>query len=172
LNQNRTWAYGVKAGGQCVALIIIALTGGAVFRYWNSSGYLDDPTMLAGIRDYHWAGFLPEVDAQEVEGILDDDNVILVDARPANDFDAGHLAEAINIEPKTDPAHISRRLSQQDRGKRIVVYCQFDGCGYSALVARRLHEAGFHNLSLFPGGWAEWVEYTKKTSDDLVTSTR
>ena len=40
--------------------------------------------------------------------------------------------------------------------RTLVVYCEGGDCQASIGLARLLHDAGFHDIRVLAGGWAEW----------------
>jgi rhodanese-related sulfurtransferase len=47
-------------------------------------------------------------------------------------------------------------LNGIEKNKRIVVFCQSSGCGYSDEVAQFLKFNGYSNVVLYRGGYREW----------------
>ncbi len=59
-----------------------------------------------------------------------------------------------------DANDIERQKATVDIAKdaRIVMYCQSSACKYAEIVAIKLINDGYSNLSIYKGGWAEWKE--------------
>jgi rhodanese-related sulfurtransferase len=87
--------------------------------------------------------------------------VILVDARFPEDFDTEHLRNAINIPPILSLDECRGALDGVEQSKRILIYCQSNGCPYSEKVAKKLLALGFSNIVLFEDGWIGWQKYKK-----------
>jgi len=114
----------------------------------------------------------PDVIAQvaEVEVGLDDDGVVIVDARTADEYAEGHIPGAVNVNyplnalpepPKFwKPAGELKRL-YGDAGvtteKHVIPYCSTGV--RSAVTCFSLRLIGHENVSLFTGSWAEWTSY-------------
>jgi rhodanese-related sulfurtransferase len=97
------------------------------------------------------------VDLEEVEAMLLRRDVIVLDARPRDFYELGHLPGARCLsreELSKDFALLESQLRGVDR--ELLVYCSDAGCEDSAVVARALQTRGFTRLHLFPGGYAEW----------------
>ena len=45
------------------------------------------------------------------------------------------------------------------------MYCQSAGCKYAEIVAIKLIDDGFSNISIFKGGWVEWAAKNGKKED-------
>jgi len=79
------------------------------------------------------------------------DDVVLVDVRPAEEFDAGHIEGAVSI-PLDE---LDERLGELPVGSEVVAYCRGAFCAYAHEAVRRLHARGRAARRL-DGGWPEW----------------
>ena len=93
------------------------------------------------------------------------DNVIWVDARPAEEFDKDHIPEAILLNEDSWNELLPQFLQQWSPDKRTVVYCSAQSCNAAAEVARRLREEaqlkdeeGKNCVFVLEGGWEEWLK--------------
>lgn len=97
----------------------------------------------------------------EFEGISADElrvrlrcgGVVLLDVRPAVEYQAGHLPEAISI-PLDE---LERRLNELPPGKTIVAYCRGPYCVYADDALALLVERGWP-VARLEEGVAEWQE--------------
>src|SRR5437588_12101772 len=71
---------------------------------------------------------LQPIDAQELLHRLSDDQIILLDLRPAEQYAAGHLPQARSI-PVTE---LEARLAELPVDKEIVAYCRGPYCVFAA----------------------------------------
>lgn len=98
----------------------------------------------------------------QLSTMVNKDEAVVLDVRPADEFKAGHIAGAINISHAT----IADKLSELDKYKDSTTIVVVDQIGQHAGGAgRRLREAGFTVLRL-SGGISEW----KNNSLPLVKS--
>lgn len=65
--------------------------------------------------------------------------VVLVDVRPAREFDAGHLPGAVSLPLDA----LEARVRDLPRDRAIVAYCRGPFCTFSAEAVRRLRALGF-----------------------------
>lgn len=89
------------------------------------------------------------------------DNVLWVDARPAEEFDRDHVPNAISLNEERWSEGLSQFLATQwSPEKKIVVYCSAASCNLAEDVARRLRaEAKLPNeIRILKGGWEAWLE--------------
>jgi len=78
-------------------------------------------------------------------------DVVLVDVRPAEEFDAGHIDGAVSIPLD----QLDERLPELPAGSEIVAYCRGAFCAYAHEAVRRLRAEGRPARRL-EGGWPEW----------------
>jgi len=77
--------------------------------------------------------------------------VVLVDVRPAEEYEAGHIdgARSIPIDELQD------RLAELPADREIVAYCRGPFCAYAHEAVRRLQAEG-RKASRLEDGWPEW----------------
>jgi rhodanese-related sulfurtransferase len=88
-------------------------------------------------------------------------DVILVDVRPSEEFDAGHIdgARSIPIDELQD------RLAELPHDREVVAYCRGPFCAYAHEAVRRLRVAG-RDARRLEEGWPEWRLATQRSTDD------
>jgi DNA-binding transcriptional ArsR family regulator/rhodanese-related sulfurtransferase len=77
--------------------------------------------------------------------------VVILDTRPANEYEAGHIAGAISV-PVAD---LRRRLKELPREKEYVAYCRGPYCVYADQAVALLHAKGRRARRLLEG-FPEW----------------
>lgn len=78
--------------------------------------------------------------------------VVILDVRPREEFDAGHLPGAISM-PLDE---LGRRIRELPKGKEVVTYCRGPYCAYSHVAVRLLRKRGFRAARL-QDGLPEWA---------------
>ena len=139
----------------------VAALGLGLGQNWGlKSGMFHQGDVVAAIQRTHLTGFLPRVSLSDVRKIvsdrLSDGQVVLIDARPLNQFEAGHIPGAIILPATGFTATDIEQLP--DKQVPIVVYCSAPACGYDDEIAAFLVERGYLDVSLFPGGMREWAK--------------
>ena len=88
---------------------------------------------------------------------VDNKTALILDARPAEFFQRGHVPGALNL-ARDDFAQDYRRLAPTLKAntKPIIVYCSGGECHDSKLVANALLSLGSSDVSVYTGGWDEW----------------
>jgi rhodanese-related sulfurtransferase len=82
---------------------------------------------------------------------LGDGEIVLLDVRPTEEFEAGHIegARSIPIEELHD------RLAELPSDREIVAYCRGPFCAYAHEAVRTLEAAGRRARRMHEG-WPEW----------------
>jgi rhodanese-related sulfurtransferase len=99
-----------------------------------------------------------EIEQETLKLIMAQDPHLLLDARPADSFLAGHLPGALSLpayEFDTFFPQISPRISPD---LTIIVYCSSISCQDADLLAEALSRQGVDNILLYRGGFADWAE--------------
>jgi len=104
----------------------------------------------------------------DVEAAIGDARTVIVDARTPDEYTAGHIPGAVNLnyplnaEPDTPrfwkPADDLKRLYAEagiTPDRRVIPYCSTGV--RSAVTYFTLRLIGYEDVSLFTGSWAEWV---------------
>jgi rhodanese-related sulfurtransferase len=84
------------------------------------------------------------------------DEFVLVDALAPISYAHSHLPGAINLPPEWVDERGPRRIP--DLETEVVVYCASSTCDSSVIVASRLIELGYRNVSHYVEGKRGWVE--------------
>jgi rhodanese-related sulfurtransferase len=95
-----------------------------------------------------------EVDAIGREELIDrmcSGDVVLVDVRPSEEFEAGHIEGARSI----PIAEFEDRLSELPTDREVVAYCRGPFCAYAHAAVRQLRASGRAARRL-EDGWPEW----------------
>jgi rhodanese-related sulfurtransferase/DNA-binding HxlR family transcriptional regulator len=87
-------------------------------------------------------------------------DVVVVDVRPQEEFDAGHIEGARSI--PLDELH--ERLAELPPDQEVVAYCRGPFCAYAHEAVRMLDSRGRRARRL-KGGWPEWsLEHAPHTA--------
>lgn len=96
---------------------------------------------------------------EEVEGIgreellkrLRNRKITVVDVRPTDEFDAGHIEGAKSI-PLSE---LEKRLDELPKGREVIAYCRGPFCVMAHDAVHRLRAAG-RSARRLEEGWPEW----------------
>lgn len=97
------------------------------------------------------------LDTAKYEKKMTQPGVQLVDVRTPEEFNEGHLQNAVNIDITADD--FDAKVASFDKEKPILVYCKSGG--RSSKAATRLKELGFKNIFDLEGGITNWTNENK-----------
>ncbi|RAJ13433.1 rhodanese-like domain-containing protein [Olleya aquimaris] len=92
------------------------------------------------------------VSPEEMQTLLQLDNVQLVDVRTPEEFQAGYIAEAQNIDFMSPT--FEEDIKTLDKEKPVLLYCQKGG--RSAKCAEKMKDLGFKKIYDLQGGFSKW----------------
>jgi rhodanese-related sulfurtransferase/predicted transcriptional regulator len=130
-----------------------ALAGDDVLALWLALREASS-TRLAEVqraaRDY-LGDEVEEIGRDELIARLARGDVVLVDVRPEEEFEAGHIegARSIPIE------ELRRRVDELPGDREVVAYCRGPFCAYAHEAVRVLRAEG-RNARRLEEGWPEW----------------
>ena len=93
------------------------------------------------------------MDVQELSDHLKRGHVVLVDVRPKEEYDAGHLPGALSVPVR----HLESELHRLPKRKRIVAYCRGPYCVYAHDAVKLLRKRGY-KADRLEEGVVEWKE--------------
>lgn len=100
----------------------------------------------------------PELKWPEVKALLAANQIVLVDARLAETFALTHIPGAVSLPAYSPPEQLQAFARSHPQHQRYVLYCNSDTCDMSHELATKLaRQYGYTNLTLMPGGFAEYV---------------
>ena len=97
-------------------------------------------------------------DTQFIE--IQDTNYIIVDVRTAEEFESGHIQDAIHFDFYSES--FQKEILSLDKSSSIILYCRTQN--RSAKTADFLKENGYKEIAVLEGGITSWV----KNGNDLV----
>jgi rhodanese-related sulfurtransferase len=102
------------------------------------------------------------INASDLAGFLSAQEMVLLDVRQPEEYEAGHLVGAFNVP--------IRELSQNldllpDKSASIVVICK--GGGRAMLAATALEILGYENVKVLKGGYDAWAGEELPTTTDV-----
>jgi rhodanese-related sulfurtransferase len=142
----------VKRNGN---FIIYRLASENVYKFWNDLRTIGVETL--GEVDKLVKNFRSERNSLEpvtMEQLLTkmrSRNVVLLDVRPEQEFDAGHIPNAINIPID----RLAARIKELNKTKQYIAYCRGPFCVFADDAVRLLTKKGFKAKRL-EAGYLDW----------------
>jgi len=94
-----------------------------------------------------------DVDVAEAQQIVDDGGAVILDVRTPEEFAAGHLPGAINI--NVEASDFDTKVAGLDESAETLVYCQTGN--RSGVATDKMVELGFTDMSDLQGGIEAWA---------------
>ena len=102
-----------------------------------------------GVKQYDYELYkVGNINAEGFLKIANDPNVLIIDARQKQDYDAGHMKGAINI-PYGEPLENYKDVLEANKDKKMITHC-YSG-NRSAKLAKALNERGYNVTNLLDG---------------------
>src|SRR5437016_11188824 len=96
-------------------------------------------------------GDVDAIGREELVARMRSGEVVLVDVRPSEEFEAGHIKGARSIPLE----ELEGRLAELPADREVVAYCRGPLCAFAHDAVRRLHAAG-RDARRLEEGWPEW----------------
>jgi len=105
--------------------------------------------------------------AEKAKSLLDGGAVVFIDSRSEKAFNDGHISGAINIPYDKFLDYYDNLSSTVSTDQTIICYCWGPDCDFSDNLASELAMMGYERVTVFKGGWEQWIEkgYPVETSD-------
>jgi rhodanese-related sulfurtransferase len=91
------------------------------------------------------------VSLDELESMINGKNVMLLDVRPSNEYDAGHISGAMSVPMNV----LMEKLKELPQEKEIVAYCRGPFCVLADEAVKILSEKGY-KIRRLGDGYPEW----------------
>jgi phage shock protein E len=98
------------------------------------------------------------IDVDEFEKLAADSSNVILDVRTPEEFAAGHLAGAVNIDWQAED--FEQKVLALDKKKTYLVHCASGG--RSARACKKLERLAFPSVYNLKGGIAAWEKAGKK----------
>jgi len=96
---------------------------------------------------------ITDVDVAEAQQIVEQGDAVVLDVRTPQEFAAGHLPGAINID--VESSDFTDRVADLDESTETLVYCRTGN--RSGVATDEMADLGFSNMSDLQGGIEAWT---------------
>ena len=145
----------INANTRCRNLFFVAM-----LLSFSTGVFAEEPPNLAKPRivvPESIAGVNTVTAEQVIEALLSDTPPLLIDARIKDDREFGYIESSISL-ADVDTNCDSLASVAADKKQHLLFYCNGVRCGRSVISVKIARSCGYHNLSWFKGGFAEWKE--------------
>jgi rhodanese-related sulfurtransferase len=116
-----------------------------------------DPWVYAASREIVLAGVkIPLIDTRRARNYFGDGITVFVDARRADDYEAGHVKGALFLPPHQLEQRFPSVEPRLPRSHRLIVYCYSPKCDMAERVALFLAQIGYRKLMIMESGYSAW----------------
>lgn len=134
-----------------------SLAGENVFNAWTGLrglGFVYNAEVKKVIQDFRNGhnSDMDAVDAETLGTLLKNDEIVLLDVRPEEEYNRGHIHKAISVPIKS----LETYLKQLSKKKMIVAYCRGPFCVYADEAVALLKEKGY-KAKRMNEGYPEWM---------------
>ena len=138
--------------------VIYSLASSSVDNFLNSLWRIGEMQLgdIARLKNdiMHQYDELQTHSLHEVVTKLEEGSIVLLDVRPTDEFEAGHIPGALSV-PMNELHHFLQSLP---KGTPVAAYCRGPYCVYSAEAVKIMKAEGFSAVRLEEGVY-EWREY-------------
>ncbi|MEZ4525435.1 MAG: rhodanese-like domain-containing protein [Desulfobacterales bacterium] len=145
-----------RALWQAAAIALIGLVISLGINQFRSQGLplVGDWSPEARITDRSGESLV--IPPEQAKSLFESGKVFFLDARSADDYQAGHIQGALNLPWQEFDTHFERIMPDIPEDRVIVTYCEGETCELSKDLARALIEMGFSNVRVLVNGWSVW----------------
>jgi rhodanese-related sulfurtransferase len=143
-------------------VFLLAISCGLCQWFLGDDGFGQNRSAVAWLESKHVENSFPTVSFEQLQRVRIDSDVVLVDARPENLFEYGHIPNAVNISVALSPDEFEEQMQRLPREKTAIVYCASEVCEWDEVVARRLHAFGHNKIRIYQEGIAKFVEKVRE----------
>ena len=97
------------------------------------------------------------IELNDAKALFDSDQALFLDARPADEFQKGHIKGAVSVPVEQYDSIKDSVLAGVSPRKTIVTYCSGEDCMSSVMLANKLADDGHQQIKVFFGGWPKWL---------------
>lgn len=135
--------------------VFYQLASEKVFHAWRALrelGFAQNAEAEKLIRDYHKSSHqLEPVSMEELQEKIASRDVIVLDVRPNEEYQRGHIEQAVSIPIE----ELGRRMEELPKETEIIAYCRGPLCVYADEAVNLLKEKGFEANRLNEG-YPDW----------------
>lgn len=133
-----------------------SLSGKNVFDAWSAMrelGFAYNAEVEKIMNDFRngYSSGMDAVDSDTLQRLLKNDEIVLLDVRPEEEYNRGHIHNAISAPIE----HLQEHLQDLSKKKIIVAYCRGPFCVYADEAVAILKEKGYKAKRL-DDGYPEW----------------
>lgn len=132
-----------------------SLSNPGVFELWQSMrdlGFAQNAQIEKMLQDFRKSRHnMESVSSDELLERIEQGEALVLDVRPSDEYEAGHIASALSIPQK----ELIEKLKSLPKNKEIIAYCRGPLCAMADDAIKLLQENGYR-AARFEAGYPEW----------------
>jgi rhodanese-related sulfurtransferase len=132
-----------------LVILLLSIISGLVYNSWgenNVSLIYNPPQYIPG----------KHLSLDQTYQIYREGRALFLDTRYKEEFQKGHIKNAINLPIKSSMDEIMAFIENITKEEIIITYCSDPHCNYSRRMAGFLVNQGFQNVYVFIDGFNAW----------------
>ena len=103
---------------------------------------------------------IKHVEPEQVKTLLDENNIMFIDVRSKQGYEAGHIPGAKSLDRGmlefyiSDGSPLEIKEITRDKNRKYIIYCNKGG--QSALATKTFNDMGYANAYNLKGGYSAW----------------
>ncbi len=93
---------------------------------------------------------------EDARKLFEAGDAVFLDARPASDYESGHIQGAKNLPWLEFDDYFDRIVAELPENRTIITYCEGETCDLGKQLARALIDMGFPHVRVLANGWGVW----------------
>ncbi len=148
-----------KLSGRLAFASFVVLVAGAMVtvQFYSSVGLASNPKVIGQIARQYFPLNVRELSRDDMVEVVAKASACIVDARWEKDFAKGTIPGALNMPIDSKIPDRNSLLGHIGKSSPVVVFCESRNCGFSDQVAIFLINNGFRSVSIYRGGYRDWV---------------
>jgi rhodanese-related sulfurtransferase len=102
----------------------------------------------------------------DIKRIHKNKEALFIDARTVEEYEEGHIPDAVNIPVGLERSKKMEMLNQLSKDLQIIVYCEDPQCSVAERLAKEMQYLKFKYIAVYEGGWDEWNSQINSDLDD------
>ncbi len=105
------------------------------------------------------------ISIDQLKDLIEKGNVLIIDARLPEEYNVGHIPDAINVSFDLLGEHVQKIL-QEPRDRALVTYCDGPPCEKSVVLATELKSLEFTKVYVFYDGLEDWIGNGNRVTEE------
>jgi len=148
----------IKTLKQVLFIVLITLVAGFVSNLFRTDKISFVENRSKKINQAKLSGNNLEISLEEAVILFRKNAAIFIDARPLEEYNAGHIKDAISFPYEETDEKFIQVMSGISEDNVIITYCDGETCELSMDLAVFLRNTGYTKVRALSNGWSVWQQ--------------